>query len=94
MFYNDLPSFPANLRETLDNMRNACARDGRLIEDKEFTFNGYPGKAVAVEKDGYSLYTRFFVANKRIYQVMFGKRSTDVTPESANTFITSFRLAH
>ena len=25
VFCNDLPSFPANLRETLDNMRNACA---------------------------------------------------------------------
>ena len=60
VFYNDLPSAAVNLRETLDAMRDASARGGRLIEEKEFTFNGYPGRSLTVEKDGYSIYTRFF----------------------------------
>jgi hypothetical protein len=92
VFYNDLPSTPARLQDTLQNMRDACARSGRLIDEKEFTFNGYPGKSITVEKEGFSLYSRFFVANNRVYQVMFGKRVQDEVPESANTFITSFRL--
>ena len=92
VFYNDLPSGVANVRQTLDAMRDAGARGGRLIEEKDFTFNGYPGRSITVEMEGLSFYSRFFIANNRAYHVQFGKRQSDVVPESANTFITSFQL--
>ena len=93
VFIGDFPVTPANLRETLERVRDGNARGGRVVDDKEFTFNGHVGKSVTIEKNGSLLFNRIFMVDNRLYQVMFGMSKTADVPESANTFITSFRLA-
>jgi len=92
VFIGDLPFTPLSVRQTLDNVRDGNARGGRVVEEKDFTFNGHPGRSVTIEKEGAYLFNRIFMVNNRVYQVMFGMRKSDEVPESANKFITSFRL--
>ena len=92
VFIGDYPSAPANIRQTLDAVRDGNSRGGRVVDEKDFTFNGHPGRSITIEKNGALLYNRIFMVNNRLYQVMFGMNKSDDVPESANTFITSFRL--
>ena len=94
VFTGDFPYAPANVRQTLDGVRDGNARGGRVVEEREFTFEGHTGRSVTIEKDGALIFNRIFMVNNRLYQVMFGMRKSDDVPESANKFITSFRLSN
>ena len=75
----------------LANVCDGNARGGRVVDDKDFTINGNPGKAVTIEKDGVYVFNRIVLVRNRLYQVMFSMEKSDDVPESANTFIKSFR---
>jgi len=93
VFYSDLRTDLANAGAMLGNVRDGNARGGRVVEDKEFTISGNPGKAVTIEKDGALIFNRIILVKNRLYQVMLTMNKSDDLPESANTFIRSFRVS-
>ncbi|MBD3285537.1 hypothetical protein GF359_03735 [candidate division WOR-3 bacterium] len=83
------------LKQTRD--RAVQASDGKLIEDREITLQGYPGRKIHLQRQGFlgqgNYYARIFIAHDRIYQVvastMGGRRSLE---EAAKRFLNSFKF--
>ena len=94
VMYGDIASASSNPGSMLEAVRNGNARGGRVLDDKDFTIDGYPGKAVTIEKDGMMVYNRIVIVGDRVFQVMFAMNKSDEIPASANTFIKSFRLTN
>ena len=88
----DYPIVPSNPRATLDGVRDGVVKNGRLLEEKEVSVNGYPGRTVKIEKDNWTIYDRFFLVKNRLYQVMFVMPKSNLTPAAATVFLNSFQL--
>ncbi len=86
----------------LNNVRDSSIKgiNGKLLEDKESTFNGHPGRIYKVEfGGGYIINSRIFVVKNRFYMVAtttYGKKApanvSRLYENAATTFLDSFKL--
>ncbi|QUH20477.1 hypothetical protein [Alkaliphilus sp. B6464] len=74
-----------------------AAADGTLIEEKDYTFEGYPGKELKYSgsQDGMELtiYHKIFLVDNRLFQLQIMNADTDEYLDHYDNFFNSFKLS-
>lgn len=71
----------------------AAVQQGRLLSDNTITLEGYPGRAIVVERsDGLILKTVCYLVNHSFYQLTVETRRLKEDAQSIDGFFHSFRL--
>ena len=81
--------------QTFDGARNgALGKDGKLLQEKPITVEGFPGREIQIEKkDGEEFVVdRYFLAANRLYQVMVVVSKQDESSTNIPYFLNSFSL--
>jgi hypothetical protein len=82
---------PANELQSLVDSNVRAVIDGKLVDSKDVTLKGRPGKDVTIAIDDETMRrARFFVGDMDIYQIVCDVPKTDT--ESAKVFVESFEL--
>ena len=77
-----------NPRQALDGGVNGMKRDGKVLSEKDITFDGHPGREVRLQqKDGSEGIMRWVLAHGRLY--VFGVIEPGIT-EASETYKTFF----
>jgi hypothetical protein len=78
-----------------DGSRNgALGKDGKLLQEKSMTIEGFPGREIQFEKKGGEAFVvdRYFLAANRMYQVMVVVPKQDQSSTNISYFLDSFSL--
>jgi hypothetical protein len=81
--------------QTFDGARNgALGKDGKLLQEKSITIEGFPGREIQVEKKGGEVFVvdRYFLVANRLYQVMAVVPKQDRSSTNIPYFLDSFSL--
>jgi hypothetical protein len=92
--FENPPTQPKDIKQTLDLARDLVrmVTNGKLLSDKEISFEGFAGREVRIEKDKRIWTLRAYVMKKRMYQLMTTEpKAKEQSPEVAK-FFESFKL--
>jgi hypothetical protein len=80
--------------KTLENVIAAQAKsiNGKITADKKVTLNGWPGRMVTIEGDAVVFLSGAFVAETRLYQIIFVMQKGDTPPPDTSEFFDSFEI--
>lgn len=71
--------------------------DGELIEEKDYTFEGYPGKeakySFSIDGGEYTVYTKMILIDNRLFQLQIMNGDTDEYLDHYDDFFNSFKLS-
>ncbi len=103
--YDDLAPFsadPATIKQMLDSGRDQAiaSEKGKLLEEKNISLDGHPGREIVAETPEGILKTRVYVVRQRLYQIilftpssqMRSKESGQLDQSMTHKFFESFRL--
>jgi hypothetical protein len=65
---------------------------GKITSDKPVTLDGHPGRLVTIETAGAVFYSKIYVAENRLYQVMFGTAKALTQAAELNEGFESFHI--
>jgi len=78
-----------------DGSRNgALGKDGKLLQEKSFTIEGFPGREIQLTKKNGRVFIvdRYFLAGNRLYQIMSVVPSASRSSTNIAYFLDSFHL--
>jgi len=81
--------------QTFDGARNgALGKDGKLLQEKSITIEGFPGREIQVNKNKGEAFIvdRYFLAANRMYQIMAVVPKQDQSSTNISYFLNSFSL--
>jgi hypothetical protein len=80
--------------KTLENVIAAQAKsiNGKITADKKVTLNGWPGRMVTIEGDAVVFLSGAYVAETRLYQIIFVMQKGDTPPPDTAEFFDSFEI--
>ncbi len=100
--FNDYPDAVMEVMDSASLLNKGAsdavaAIDGTLIEEKDYTFEGYPGKEVKYSgsRDGLELtiYHKVFLVDNRLFQLQIINADTDEYLDHYDDFFNSFKLS-
>jgi hypothetical protein len=92
--FDNPPTQSKDIKQTLDFARDLVrmVTNGKLLSDKEITFDGFTGREVKIEKNKRIWTLRAYIIKKRMYQLMTTEpKGKEQSPEVAK-FFESFKL--
>ncbi|HEY7308874.1 MAG TPA: hypothetical protein VH643_05845 [Gemmataceae bacterium] len=91
--YRELPS--EKLLKTIgENWLSAAQKQGQtqVIEERDLTENGWPGREITIEIDSQHMRQKWFVVHNRLYRVIASTPGDARHLEDARRFLDSFRI--
>lgn len=83
-------------QQMLDGARDGAVSNvnGELLEEKELTLGGYPGRElkVRVEEEGIVVRARIYLVNERLYVIQAMSKERLASSEDIDKFLDSFEL--
>jgi hypothetical protein len=94
VIYADYPTVPSDPATTVDNAVNGQADSvkGKIIEVKKVTLNGWPGKTARIENADTTYLTAAYMAENRLYQLIFVTPKGETIPSDVAEFFASFQI--
>jgi hypothetical protein len=92
--YSDLPNTPADPAKALDGAINGQVQSfkGTIVSDAKVNLNGWPGRIVGIKSDAVVCLSSAYLAQNRLYQVLFVMEAGETLPANATEFLDSFQI--
>jgi hypothetical protein len=86
------PREPAKELQDLINLHISNTLEGKLVDSKEFTYKGRPGKEIVIVDDDKARRAKLIVDGKDVYQISVDLPKDEIDGEAAKAFVGSFEM--